>query len=51
MIFYPRAQSREERVENGLKWQVDNNQRSTINRRMEEPVVLAKRGGNTKEKH
>lgn len=48
MIFYPGAQSREERVENGLKWQVDNNQKSTINIRMEEPVLWAKSGGKSK---
>ena len=50
MIVYPGAQSREERVENGLKWQVDDNQKITINIRMEEPVVWAKSGGNMKEK-
>ena len=42
MIFYPRAQSREERVENGLKWQVNNKQNRTINTGREQPVLRAK---------
>ena len=35
----------------GGEWsEVDNNQKSTINTRMEEPVLWAKSGGNVKEK-
>ena len=48
MIFCPRAQSREERVEDGLKRQVDHNQKSTINIRMEETILWAKSGGKSK---